>query len=292
MSGSVKERPIRTIQTPKGPIFDLFAPGAPQICTKKQLQQKISNLDLYDVVIAVLINHHSSADLVSQLETKVCDLEQQVVDLKKDVVVLQEKLAEPLPLPPPQVDPKLEDRVLRQEAYSGRNTIILAGLPEDDAETADSLERNVIQLLQKSDPTLSPQDLGIVHRNGRRRSKPRAVTCVLTRASKKDGLMRKDSRMKFRKEEKVALFHRMSDGLRKRKKELEELPNVEWVAFSGHRLFTLCVMRSSEAERGREREIERDRVRERERERRGVERCEADLMICDRYDMARPSSTN
>ena len=67
----------------------------------------------------------------------------------------------------------------------------------------------------------------------------------MTRASKKDNLMKKESRGRFNDRDNLRLFHRMSDGLRARKKVLEELPNVNWVAFSGHRLFTLCMKTES-----------------------------------------------
>ena len=236
---NTNSRPARVPSTPKGPIYDIFAPDAPLITSKQQLKQKITSIDLHDVVLALHLNTHSSFGLVSQLQNKVCELEQQVVDLKKDVEVLKEKLAEP-PLPPQQ-DPHLEDRVLRQEAYSGRNTIILAGLKEEESETQTSLQDTVVQFFQKEDPSISHQDIGIVHRNGRRKSKIRSVTVVMTRASKKDALMKKENRQKFKSRDKLMLFHRMSDGLRKRKLELENLPNVNWVAFSGHRLFTLCL---------------------------------------------------
>ena len=120
----------------------------------------------------------------------------------------------------------------------------MAGLPEAESESPESLEVNLVELLQKSDPSLTRHDIGIAHRNGRSK-KPdqpgRSITCVLTRASKKDRLMRKDSRSKLKTTSKVMLYHRMSDGLRKRKKDLEDLDGVNWVAFSGHRLFTVCV---------------------------------------------------
>eukprot|EP00116_Pleurobrachia_bachei_P000903 sb/3461165/ len=240
---NIKTRPARGPPTPKGPIYDLFAPDAPLITSKQQLKQKITTIDLHDVVLALHLNTQSNFGLVTQLQSKVSELEQQVVDLKKDVVVLQEKLA--APPPPPQQDPQLEDRVLRQEAYSGRNTIILAELPEEESETPGSLQDTVVQLFQKEDPSFCPQDIGIVHRNGVKKSKTRSVTVVVTRASKKDNLMKKESRGRFNDRDNLRLFHRMSDGLRARKKVLEELPNVNWVAFSGHRLFTLCMKTES-----------------------------------------------
>eukprot|EP00116_Pleurobrachia_bachei_P008342 sb/3468604/ len=224
MTGSNSDRPARNPQ-PKSAISDLFKPGAPPITTKKQLQSMFSSLDLFDVFLAVLINHQASTTLVTELSNRVVELEEEIDDLK-------EKSRD------------LDDRLLRQEAYSGRNTIIVAGLPEIDTETPDSLEDNLVEMLKKSDPTITRQDIGIAHRNGKTK-KPdtpgRSITCVLTRASKKDTLMRKDSRSKLKTDHDVMLFHRLSEGLRRRKKELEDLVCVRWVAFSGHRLFTVCV---------------------------------------------------
>ena len=247
MATNNEKRPTRTPPAPKGPIQELFAPGAPLITTKAQLKQKFSSLDLFDVFLAVLFNHHSSADRIVQLETKVGELEDKLALQEERMSALEgdiQELKRTQSVAPPQTsdsDSQLADRVLRQEAYSGRNTIILAGLQDSDAETTEQLERKVVGLFQKADPTITSQDIGIVHRNGKKKTGPRSVTCVLTRASKKDGLMRKQSRQKIKAADKVGLYHRMSEGLRKRKSELEQLPNVDWVAFSGHRLFTVCV---------------------------------------------------
>lgn len=261
MAGDNSSRPTRQKSVPN-PVSDLFLPGAPPITTKKQLQSKFSNLDLYDVFLAVIINHQSSAALVAKLSTRVDELEELVDDLREDMLDIKEKLKNSLEpqsrdLKEDMVDIKeklknslepqsreLDDRLLRQEAYSGRNTIIVAGLPEADSETPDSLEENLVELLKNSDPTITKKDLGIAHRNGKTK-KPgqpgRSITCVLTRASKKDMLMRKESRSNLKDNHKVMIFHRLSDALRRRKKELEDLNCVKWVAFSGHRLFTVCV---------------------------------------------------
>ena len=238
---NIKSKPARSPPPPTGPIYDLFASNSQLITSKQQLKQKITTIDLHDVVLALHLNTHSNFGLVTQLQNKVCELEQQVDELKNDVEILKEKIS--APPPPPQHDPHLEDRVLRQEAYSGRNTIILAELPEEDSETPASLQDTVVQFFQKEDPSISSQDIGIVHRNGVRKSKSktRSITVVMTRASKKDTLMKKESRQRFKDRDNLRLFHRMSDGLRKRKVELEKLPNVNWVAFSGHRLFTLSI---------------------------------------------------
>ena len=234
-------RPTRNSQ-PKDSvsISDLFLPDATPITSKKQLKDKFNNLDLYDVFLGVLMNNRTSAILVSQLTTRVQELEDLVEDLRDDMVIVKEKLKNSLE--PQSRD--LDDRLLRQEAYSGRNTIIVAELPEADSETPDSLQNNLLDMFKKTDPTITRQDIGIAHRNGKTKkpdSAGRSVTCVLMRASKKDMIMRKDSRSKLKTDHKVQLFHRMSDGLRQRKKELEELGWVKWVAFSGHRMFTVCI---------------------------------------------------
>ena len=91
MAGN-SNRPNRIPQPAKSPISDLFLPGATPITTKKQLQSKFSNLDLYDVFLAVLINHQSSAAVVAQLSNRVEELETLVEDLREDMVDIKEKL--------------------------------------------------------------------------------------------------------------------------------------------------------------------------------------------------------
>ena len=72
-----------------------------------------------------------------------------------------------------------------------------------------------------------------------KKAKARSVTCVLTKAKNKDAVMR--NRKKLEESRKVAAYHRLSRGLRQRKNELEDVTDVEWVAFSGHRLFTVKI---------------------------------------------------
>ena len=196
------------------PILDLFAEGV-NITTKQQLVDIVGQADLNDILFAIIGVHKASLGRVAELEAKVHQLESEVSELG--------------------------DRALRQEAYSGRNTVILAGLPETKDETPAALEKGVVAVLKKADPTISPSDIGIVHRNAKRKSGPRTVTCVLTRASKKDSVMKKESRDKVKRDAKVACYHWSSPGLRKRKEELEKVQGVKWVAFSGHRLFTVCL---------------------------------------------------
>ena len=169
MATNNEKRPTRTPPAPKGPIQELFAPGAPLITTKAQLKQKFSSLDLFDVFLAVLFNHHSSADRIVQLETKVGELEDKLALQEERMSALEEDIQElkrTHSVAPPQTsdsDSQLADRVLRQEAYSGRNTIILAGLQDSDAETTEQLERKVVGLFQKADPTITSQDIGITY---------------------------------------------------------------------------------------------------------------------------------
>ena len=198
------------------PIIDLFKNGE-EITSKTQLKEKIGNADLNDILFAILVTHRASMDRVAVLENRVAELEHN--------------------------NSRLEDRILRQEAYSGRNTIILGGLPEAENETPESLEKEVVSVLQVADPTIRPQDLGIVHRNHKRKDKTRSVTVVITKARNKDTVMR--NRKKLEETRKVAAYHRMSEGLSQRKKILEKAKGdnwkVNWVAFSGHRLFTVNI---------------------------------------------------
>lgn len=202
---------------PENTISDLFADGV-TISSKEELVERIGEADLNDILFAILANHQASVGRIAVLESRVSELEAQVSEMS--------------------------DRALRQEAYSGRNTVILAGLPEPEDETPAALEKSVLSVLRKADPTISPADIGIAHRNARnkkRKSGPRTITCVLTKARNKDQVMRKVSRDKLKAADKVALYHWTSPGLRQRKEELEKVPGVKWVGFSGHRLFTVCV---------------------------------------------------
>eukprot|EP00116_Pleurobrachia_bachei_P019419 sb/3479681/ len=215
-----------------GPIFELFSDDA-SITTKEQLVERIGTADLNDILLAIIANHRVSAGRVAKLEKRVSQLEEQVTSLGEQL----------------QHQSLLEDRVLRQEAYSGRNTIILDGLPESTNETPETLEKRMISVAQCPAPMIRPEDLGIVHRNGKRKEKPRSVTCVFTKARNKDSVMKKESRETLRKTVKVAAFHRMSEGLAEwfeieQKGEVDWFLGTLWVAFSGHRLFTVCRLKN------------------------------------------------
>lgn len=214
-----------TMQT-TSPISALFEPGA-EITCKDDLVKIVGNADLHDVLFALVVANRVSATRVGELEERVTQLEEEVGSLKES---LQHRA-------------ELEDRVLRQEAYSGRNTIVLAGVPVAENETPQMLESTVTSVLQKALPSFKPQDIGICHRNGKARgkSRPPTVTLVVTKAKTKDAVMTKTSRDKMKSGAKVAAYHRMSPGLRSRKQELESVPGVKFVAFSGHRLFTVCL---------------------------------------------------
>lgn len=145
----------------------------------------------------------------------------------------------------------LEDRQMRSEAYSGRTTAIIAGIPDPGpSETPADLQEQVIDALSAAHPEIRPADFSIIHRNaprrGKNRGKPRTVTVVFLRASVKDNIMRKVNRdrIKARLKDEVSgttggIYHRMSRGLVSRKEELEAHPAVEWVYFAGHSMFTV-----------------------------------------------------
>eukprot|EP00116_Pleurobrachia_bachei_P010528 sb/3470790/ len=167
-------------------------------------------------------------------------LEKKVVSLTSEVERLSSDLE------------KVEDRLLRSEAYQGRNTVLLAGVPDSNNETQKQLENKVVNTLKLADPTIRPEHLGIVHRN-RARPAGRSVTVVFNRARQKDTVMKKQGRNKMKRmncsescpstctdHRGVAAMHRLSPALADRKKEIENLPSVDWVCFSGHRLFTVC----------------------------------------------------
>ena len=128
----------------------------------------------------------------------------------------------------------LENRLNQSDAYSGRSTVILSNIPEEENEQPDSLAERVSNLTGVALP-----DIGHVHRNKKRRpGKPRTVTLQLIRAHDKDKLFRRKKQLADQR--KIGLYHHMTPALIKTKDKLESLKGVKWVAYGGHsRMFTV-----------------------------------------------------
>lgn len=218
------------------PILEIFnSPESVNICSKEDLRKHFKNpAGIEDVLLALFCMSKQQREKEILLENRVVSLTSEVNRLTTDLE-------------------KVEDRLLRSEAYQGRNTVLLDGVPDSTNETQKQLETKVVSTLKIADPTIRPEHLGIVHRNRARTDGSRTVTVVFNRARQKDTVMRKQARTKMKRmncsgtcppvcsqHRGVASFHRLSPALADRKKEIENLPNVEWVAFSGHRLFTVC----------------------------------------------------
>ena len=213
------------------PILDLFNGGADiTIRSREDLKKHLSvPASADDVLIALLCMFKQQKEREDVLVERVASLTEKVTNL--------------------------EDRLLRSEAYSGRNTIILGGIPDQENESPQQLESKVIKALKSADPTIRPEDFGIIHRNRAKvgSEAARTTTVVFNRARQKDNIMRKQGRTKLKKidclntcpprcseHRGVSAWHRLSPALADRKKELESVQGVEWVAFSGHRMFTVC----------------------------------------------------
>ena len=218
------------------PILEIFnAPESVNISSKEDLKKLVkSPAGIEDVLLALFC-------MTKQQREREVLLENKVVSLKNEVERLTNDLE------------KVEDRLLRTEAYQGRNTVLLAGVPDSTNETQKQLETKVVTTLKVADPTIRPEHLGIVHRNRVRTDGARTVTVVFNKARQKDTVMKKQARTKMKRmncsgtcpsdcsqHRGVAALHRLSPALAERKKEIENLPNVDWVFFAGHRLFTVC----------------------------------------------------
>lgn len=128
----------------------------------------------------------------------------------------------------------LENRCNLSDAYSGRTTVILANIPEDEHEDPDMLAERVSALAG-----VSVSGIGHVHRNRKRHpGKPRTVTLQFIRAYDKDQIMRRKRQLK--QQCGVGVYHHMTPALIKTKEDLEKISGVNWVGFGGHsRMFTV-----------------------------------------------------
>lgn len=215
------------------PIVDLFLNAGSDVCirSREDLMKHISTpASADDILIALFC-------VMKQQRAREVVLEDKVASLTRQVSSLEEQL-------------------LRTEAYQGRNTVILGGVPESAEETPAQLEEKVLGALHLADPSIRPEHVSIMHRNrGKAGSDaPRTTTVVFTHARQKDNVMRKSGRDKLRRKNctpscpakceahrGISAWHRLSPALADRKKELEAVPGVAWVAFSGHRMFTVCL---------------------------------------------------
>lgn len=168
---------------------------------------------------AVSLNFQSQvSDLVSGLEKRIVDLESRCADLEDR-------------------NAHLEDRVLAAEAYSGRATLILTGVPEAQGEDTRTV---VADVLREVLPSLSASDLSTAHRNRPNSSgKARSITVVLKSIWDRDYLSDFRNNRPLR-DRGVGVYHYASPAIRARRTLLEGVEGVDRVYFDGpNRLFSV-----------------------------------------------------
>ena len=94
------------------------------------------------------------------LESKIAEANQKIADLDEKFRAVTEKLS------------AAEQRIQQLEAYSRRNCLTITGVPEREREDTDQL---VLDVAKSADVLLSPDDIDVSHRLGRRGPKPRSL---------------------------------------------------------------------------------------------------------------------
>ena len=160
-------------------------------------------------------------------EDRVKVFQQQILDLTKENKELKEENQE------------LSNRLLRAEAYSGRATSIITGVPQPAGNNEDTVAV-VTGVVKKIIPDFTRERISIAHRNKQRTdNKPRSITVVFTHIRDKDIVS------DFRKQEplrpsKIGVYHYTPKSVLQRKQELEELECVEKIFYDGpNRMFSV-----------------------------------------------------
>ena len=172
--------------------------------------------------------------LFSTLHSVVNELRAENKTLKETVNKLTNSLtdlSEQPPSPDPEKVASLEDRLLKSEAYSGRATAILTGIPETQGEDVVNV---VVDTIKEVIPDFSSTRLSTVHRNKKKNnnSKPRTITVVFSKIRDKDTFsdFRNQGPLRAKK---VGAYHYAPPAILARKRELENCENVETVYFDG-----------------------------------------------------------
>ena len=156
--------------------------------------------------------------LTTNFESVVSKMQSEIDTLSANNAALQKSNAE------------LEDRVLSLEAYSGRATSILTGIPETPNENTPKVVADAIALVV---PDFSISDISVAHRNKQKdSSKPRSITVVFK------SLQHKDAVSNFKNlapliSKGYGVFHYTPPSIRARKDEIESLDMVDRVFFDG-----------------------------------------------------------
>ena len=214
-----------------------------------------NKVELADVLVLVWESQtqliEQQAEHMTQVKSyldQITTLQNKITELSDQVRVLKEERAEQVSVAPlaTTADPDTEDRILRLEAYSGRNTITIARLADSKEETHQTLKEKIVDII--GDGTgITLDHIGHAHRNGKWKdgaAKPRSVTVAITHSYLKDKVMRNWKRITGKHQ--VDLYHRMSKSLAERKKHLESRPEIDWVHFAGHRMFSVKFKDKSE----------------------------------------------
>lgn len=124
----------------------------------------------------------------------------------------------------------VEERLLKSEAYSGRATSILTGVPECPEEDTVAV---VTEVIREVLPDFTSDRISTAHRNRQRdTSKPRSITVVFSKIKDKDCFsdFRRQAPLRKRK---VGAYHYTPPAVLRRKRELEGCPGVARVYFDG-----------------------------------------------------------
>ena len=190
--------PAAALESATDPDISLLCSDAgAHITTSEQLLQLLPGADPAKLLIKLIGEYHAEKKLRLELSNQVASLSERMDRLESGT---KEDLSGDMSH---DVVRALEERHLRSEAYSGRNTAVIAGLQDPGKEeTSSDLLEQVLDTLSVAHPDIAAADLSICHRNaprrGKHKGKPRSVTVVFLRASLKDAIMTRESRGKIR----------------------------------------------------------------------------------------------
>ena len=195
------------------PASDLTVLENSNLAILKLLQIVINNQDS-DRVTAI-------SEKVDQISEKVSDNEERILELEEDLSVKEKHINE------------LNERLIKSEQYSRRNTAIVTGVPYQKNENLEAKICDVINSTNILHHEFQTGDIAHVHRN--KWGTYSSITLQFVRGIDKDRLF--SAKPKFRLahlKPKINIHHAMCDQLIEEKKEIETVQGVKWVDFRGH----------------------------------------------------------
>lgn len=131
----------------------------------------------------------------------------------------------------------IEERQMVLEQYSRKDVVIMTGFPQQEEETQENLQRQVLGLLNAVKPPryqdFTLKDFSAIHRNGKgKNNRPPSITIKFLRLHEKDLFFAKPVKQLIRNK-RVNIFHSLCQAMIDEMKGIERHDLVNYVYYSG-----------------------------------------------------------